>query len=305
MTDHQELKHLDASTFQRPLEQLAEVLAQKLKREAPKLIPAPNYVAVDLHVLLRQAIYTYNLLFYLNADERRETDPYWRPAYSIVTLPLIRNIIDCLYNITAILEDPGKNGPWFRKSGFCKALAALDEDEKRYGGQQIWDEWIKKGRDLIYYQMRVNGISLSDVSVAMQWPTMGTYINRLQSGGTTNLHQDFLKIFTYGNWREYSAMAHGSFEGLMKLGLYFVVDSMPHDDRPKVEQEHLKVLFLHIGRAAGTLLCIVTELQAYFKFDGANINERIHKMWDALMPVFEIQELYDQRYSQLMKDKGI
>jgi hypothetical protein len=31
-----------------------------------------------------------------------------------------------------------------------------------------------------------------------------------------------------------------------------------------------------------------------------NINERIHKMWNALMPVFEVKELYDERYSQLI-----
>jgi hypothetical protein len=53
---------LDASAFQRQLETLAEVIAQKLRREAPKLMDAtPSYVSLDLHVMLRQMIYTYNL----------------------------------------------------------------------------------------------------------------------------------------------------------------------------------------------------------------------------------------------------
>jgi len=70
---------LDASTFQRQLETLAEVLAQKLRREAPKLLGAtPGYVSIDLHVMLRQMIYTYNSFFYLNADERVENDPHYR-----------------------------------------------------------------------------------------------------------------------------------------------------------------------------------------------------------------------------------
>ena len=152
--------HIDASTFQKPLIELAEVLAQKLRREAPKLLSAPNYVAVDLHVLMRQAMNTYDLLFYLNADERRQTDCYWRIAYSVVTFPLIRNMIDCLYNITAILENPAVNGPWFRKSGFRKMLAALDDDESKYGGQPKWDSWIKKNRDGFQFQMRVNGLTI-------------------------------------------------------------------------------------------------------------------------------------------------
>ena len=123
---------LNASTFQKPLVDLAEVLAQKVKREVPKFLAAPPFVSVDLHVMIRQAMSTYDLLFYLNADERRETDCYWRNSYGVVILPLIRNMIDCLYNITAILENPGMNGPWFRKSGFRKALKAFDEDEARY-----------------------------------------------------------------------------------------------------------------------------------------------------------------------------
>jgi hypothetical protein len=38
---------------------------------------------------------------------------------------------------------------------------------------------------------------------------------------------------------------------------------------------------------------------------GARINERIHEVWQALAPAFEVKELYDQRYGQLMRNKGI
>jgi len=55
------------------------------------------------------------------------------------------------------------------------------------------------------------------------------------------------------------------------------------------------------------LISVVTELQAYFRFDdaGARINERIHEVWNALLPTFTIKELYDERYAKLMKDGGI
>jgi hypothetical protein len=307
MTDENEI-YIDASTFQHPLEKLAEVMAQKVKREAPKLLGAPPYVAVDLHVLVRQAIYTYNLLFYLNADERRETDCYWRNAYSIVVLPLIRNMIDCLYNITAILQDPSARGKWFRKSGYKKLLEAFNEDEKRYARQPKWGEWIRKGRDGLDFLIRADGMKMADVlALKSYWPTLGTYIGNKQPGGGTSPHQDFLRTFTFGYWRKYSAMAHGAFEGLMPTAMYYIVDSMPHEERPKIDDQHTRVLFLHIGRAAGGLLCIITELQAHFHFDdnGARINERIHEMWNALMPVPEIKELYDERYAQLMNDKRI
>jgi hypothetical protein len=64
----------------------------------------------------------------------------------------------------------------------------------------------------------------------------------------------------------------------------------------------------HVPRVAAILLCTPTEVQAYFRFDrdqSAHINQRLHQVWDALLHVPEIKELYDERYAKLMSDKGI
>jgi hypothetical protein len=175
---------IDAATFQKPLGQLAETLAQKVKREAPSLLPSHPFIATDLHVMVRQAMNTYDLLFYVNADERRDGDCYWRPAYTMVMLPLIRGMIDCLYNITAILQDPKENGSWFRKSGFRKALKDLDEDEAKYAGSPKWDAWIQKNRDGYDLQMRVCGLTKAEVLTQSSWPTLGAYVSSKRLGGT-------------------------------------------------------------------------------------------------------------------------
>src|SRR5258708_7721159 len=299
---------LHANIFQEPLIRLAEVLAQKVKREAPPLLPAPGYVATDLHVLIRQAMHTYNFLFYLNADERRETDCHWRNVYTIISLALIRNMIGCLYNITAILDAPAANGALFRKSGFRRTLEAFDEDENHYGGQEKWDKWLKRNREWTDFAIRECGLTASEVKdQKTPWPTLGKYISDKQPGGGFTPHQTFLKTFVYGDWRQYSAMAHGAFEGLLPVAMYYIADSIPHEQREKLDAIFPTIFSMHIPRIAAILLCIVTELQAYFRFDdnGARINQRIHEMWNALMPVFEVKELYDERYAQLMKDKRI
>jgi hypothetical protein len=99
-------KSVDAETFQRQLGELAETMAQKIQREAPNLLPAPGYVCVDMFVMLRQALFTYSLLFYLSADKRRKNDPFRRNEYSMIASQTVRSMIDCLYNITFILENP-------------------------------------------------------------------------------------------------------------------------------------------------------------------------------------------------------
>lgn len=301
--------HIDASTFQKPLLDLAEVLAQKVNREGKNLLPSrPIFVATDIFVLVRLAMRTYDLLFYINADERRQNDCFWRPVYTMVSLPLVRNMIDCLFNVTLILQDPAHNGALFRKSGFKRALNALDGDEKRYGGEPKWDEWIRRNRDGFDVGIRVSGLTMSEVlAETNSWPTMGKYIGDKRPGGSFSPHQDFLRTFTFGRWREYSAMAHGAFEGLFPVAMYFIPDSFPHEERPKLDATYPKILSMHMLRSAGILLCIVTELQLYFRFDdsGARINERIHSMWNVLMPVFEVKELYEERYKKLLEERGI
>jgi hypothetical protein len=292
---------MDAGLFQEKLVKLAEVIAQKIRREAPGMIAGPQYITADMHVMLRQSIYTYNLMFFLNAED----NPYRKDQYSVVAFPLIRGMIDCLYNITAILDNPAENGPRFRRSGLKHTFNALNEDEKKYGGTAEWDNWIKGRRQELQFLMRNDNIKMDEVLAESPWPTMGNYVKRLQPGGVTTAHQDFLKSFTYLAWREYSAMAHCTFEGLMLTGVFLIPDKFTHEQRPKIDEAHSRMVFLHISRVAAILLCIITEVQAHFKFDGANINERIHEMWDVLHPVAEIKELYADRYQRLMQEKNI
>jgi hypothetical protein len=274
MTDQNSGTIIDASTFQKPLRMIAEVIAQKAKREAP----VPQFMREDLHVLVRQAIWTYNFMFYLHADDRLETDANWKNVYTVVALPLVRNMIDCLFNITLMLQDPQANGARFRLSGFKRMQVAIDEDEQYYGGQAEFDVWIAKRRDALDMSVRSSGFTLSDVSAAKDWPLLGSYAKMLGPGAISTTHQQFLKTFLYGHWRQYSAMAHATFAGLADIALYYVEDSLRIEDRSKIDEDYPLIVGTHLSRAAAVLLCVVTELQAYFKFDdsGARINERIH-----------------------------
>jgi len=42
---------------------------------------------------------------------------------------------------------------------------------------------------------------------------------------------DISQTFTYGFWREYSAMAHATFEGLLPAAIYFTPGDVPHEQR--------------------------------------------------------------------------
>jgi hypothetical protein len=294
---------INGKMFQHQLAELATTLAFKIQREGAKYLPQPIFVTADIYFLLRQAQWTYNLFFFINADDRRQKDVDYRIAYSAVILPLIRTMIDCLYNITAILNNPGPKGYQFRESGLRQMLEALDADQLRYGGNPRWDAWIADRRNQLAGEMRRTGLNEPEIRVAKLWPTLSGYLR--QADPALADHQQFLRRLTYGFWQEYSGISHATFQGLLPIGKFLVPNDFPHEDRPIIEDQVEILIADHISRVAAILLCTLTELQAYFKFDGARINERLHQVWNALLPAPEIKELYDERYAQLMREKGL
>src|SRR5215472_17305745 len=112
-----EKPRIEARTFQEPLAKLAEAISQMVMREGHRYLRAPGFVSQDIFMMVRHSLATYNLLFYINADERRENDCYWNPNYGVVTATVVRTMIDCLYNVTAILKDPAPIGVADRKAG--------------------------------------------------------------------------------------------------------------------------------------------------------------------------------------------
>ncbi len=297
-------RELDARTFQYKLDELANTIAFKVQREGHQHALKPLFVIPDIYFLLRQSHQTYNLFFFINADERRQKDYDWRVAYSAVVLPLVRTMIDCLYNITAILQNPGVKGHQFRESGYKLTLQTLDADEVRYGGDPKWDSYIAGRRKMIEFDMRTNGITEAQVKAAKTWPTLSAYL-RVKKGVPLTPHQEFLKRLTLGFWQEYSGISHATFQGLLPIAIFLAPKDLPHEERPKVDLASDWMIALHISRVAAILLCMLTEVQAYFRFDGAHINQRLHEVWKALVHVPEIKELYDERYAKLMKEKGI
>jgi hypothetical protein len=301
---------IDARTFQEPLDKLGETIVQKLMREGAAHISGRTAPA-DIAMMLRYSLSVYRLLLYLNADVRRRGDTDWNVRYGVTAMSLVRSMIDCLYNITLVLLNPVENGAAYRKSGLKKALDDINEDYERYRGQPKWESYVKERTAAIDLLIRMSGFTTAEVLSQIPWPTMGKYVKTLQPGGVLTEHQKFLKTFSYLGWRQYSALSHGAYEafigtlGHVPVGSYYLSDFLPHDTRPKVEGSYELFVSAHIGRAASVLLCIITEVQAYAAFDDANINKRIVKVWDALVPVFETKELYDGRYAKLMADRGI
>ena len=208
MPGPEQVIRIDAKTFQDPLGKLAETIVQKVYREGRQHIAGPPYVAEDIAILVRYGASVYNLLNYLNADERRKGDCYWYVRYGVTGMSLVRALIDCLYNVVAILEDPVEKAPQYRKSGLKKTLDDIDEDLARYAGEVDREEFLRQQRSAVEQLVRTSEFTIGEVTRLKRdemWPTFGRYIH--PSGTRTDIQQ-FLKIFAHLGWRQYSALSH-------------------------------------------------------------------------------------------------
>jgi hypothetical protein len=300
--DKPALTRIDLGTFQDQLFKLAENIAQKLLREAPQRLQNPPYAAEDLFVLLRQAIVTLKLIWYLHVDERRKDDVDWRKEYTFAVTPVVRTMIDDLYNVTRILEDPQKQAVIFRRYGFQQAYKALKRDEQRYADRKEWKGHLAKKRDQIDAMVKKSEI---DITLHADWTTLGSYSKRPGPGGVRTSHQLFIETFTYGAWAEYSAISHGGFEGLLQVAPFFVQDVGSVQMRSVIDSRYLQVMTLHVMRAATVLLCLLTEIQVYFRFYDPQIDPMLAYIWESMSGSYETKELFDERYRKLMEDVGI
>ncbi len=176
----------------------------------------------------------------------------------------------------------------------------MREDERRYSNDPQWEKHLKGQRQSIQDGMRADGFSEADLDDKKnKWPLLAQYLETKPD----TPHRQLLKKMTLGFWKEYSSLSHASFDGLVDLFPFIATDSLPHDKRDMVKDDIvLRSLTMHYGRAAGILLCLLTEIQAFFLFDGADIDKRLAQIWSAMIPLYEVRELYDFRYNAMLKE---
>ena len=294
---------INASDFQSELATASERMVQKLDREFRTLIVtapfnAKEYVATDLIAIFRQAICTKNLLFYLHSDERRNNDPDWRESYTFACLPLVRTIIDDLYNTIRIINDPHANGTLFRRAGYNKAFRALEEQEALHGDDQARVKHLQLKKHRLLVAMVEDGIALKSLSKKDKWDTLSAYLR--EAAKKSDEASAFLKGFIHGDWAQYSAMAHGGFEGLMETAGFFTRDFFDVRIREIQDARYPGEMTRHVMRAATLILCILTELKARFEIKDEQLDTNIHNLWETMRIDLNTNKLYLGRYQDLI-----
>jgi hypothetical protein len=287
---------IDASKFSQQIADLAVTLSYKVDREGPSVFGS-HPMQGDISAILLQLRETYNLLRFVNGDETRDENLAYRMSYSFVSLPLIRTMIDGFYNCTALFDDPSRVRQ-FRISGLYRIRESIQADEQRYGDDPQWKQYLAHARRQYEGRLRLHKFTDVDLNDKKnKWPLLGVYLDAKPD----TPHKQMLRKLTLGFWKEYSSISHSSYDGIMSIFHFIATERAEHEMRPIIREAAERHITVHVGRAAGLLLCLATEVQHFCKFDGANIDQRISDMWAAIWPVVEVRDLFDYRYKALLR----
>lgn len=293
---HPDLPKIDASKFTQPIADLAQAVINQVEREGRTAF-GDHIMQGDIAAILIQLKLTYDLLRFISSDETRDENYAYRTAYSFVALPLVRTMIDGFYNCTALLDDPSRVTK-FRASGLYRMRDAIKADEERYGEDPRWKDYLPKVKQDYQKRMKDHNLSEADLDDKRnKWPLLGVYLDAKPH----TPHKEMLRTLTLGFWKEYSSISHASYDGILNIFHFIATDRLPQHVRPIIYDAAERHIGVHLCRAAGVLLSLLTEIQHFCKFEEARIDQRLSEMWSAILPVVEVKELFDHRYHKLLR----
>lgn len=234
---------------------------------------------------LKISFQTYNAIHKLVATN---------PKYPFQARVLVRELIDILFTIVAIVENPGENSNKYEKAGYRNLWERYELEKNKYGNDPEWNSWFKTKKENLLDPL-AKTLNLTEeeknnpVKAIMRWPNP----NRMLSKSEISLHPDKIKFlkeietWLYGELSEWSHMGWGG----LAMGLF---SDMPetHWTPGKVESDAV---------VSGILILLMILSEITISCGYGKIQE-LRYVWTILNNYFdEAKDYYNLRYDNLLK----
>lgn len=282
-------RRLDYAVIAEPLTSLAEAVALRLERDAPREV-----VAIDggqpLFVLLaRLAQITFHSVAYLCAE--KPVDAARPIEFASSAPPLLRALLDELFTVVFLAEDLPARIAWYYRAGWREALENYERYRIEYAAEPNWDQWLTDWKSWLN-ETRVTGCvtaaEAADPKKIERWPTPSQMLRSTPIGADV---RDYLEYLFDWFYREASQADHLSLPGLISRGSTFLRGR----DDPLKEAEWKKKRSDAVSEAVVLLLALLSELITMFRWP--DFRERAAYIWKILIEYSPLAaEVYDERY---------
>lgn len=275
------LKKIDFKLINDPLEKTIKKFINLLKYENR---PPKNF-NLNLWGLLESSYLTYKAVRKLIARD---------PKYPVQAHILSRSILDSLFNICLLVEDPNYYSRKFELAGYLSWRKEYDrrkiefENDPRFKELiDIFQEHIEKGAK--YYNLSNEEKENPEKNIK-RWPIPSRILNKKLIKSTEK--REFLQKIYKDHYGEISEISHQTFTG-MAMGVY-----------ANIPEEHWypeKIVSDALYRCILFLLMILSEIDVEMKYKQ---NQKLKYIWTILGSFFlEAKEYYNIRYDALLQYK--
>lgn len=214
------------------------------------------------------------------------------PLRALSVPPLARTILDSLFTVVFIFEDPATRWEWFARSAWREEHEAFRRLSAKHGSDPAFAVWLSDLANLNgFLKLRAGVTSEEEADPKKKirfFPNPGGMAREAKGA-----RRDFLLYLNDWFYRELSAASHLSLAGMAKRA-----GALLGPDDAKREA----ILDKHRSDYAFTtitlLLALLTELEIEFRY---GCEKSLRQAWSTLCPYWpEADNLFDQRHRDLL-----
>ncbi len=269
---------IDFKLVNDPLEEVIREVSSRLEKEGPKL----NYFYFVIKGLLDSAFQTYKAIRKLVVDD---------PKYPAQAHILGRSLIDTLFTVVMLIEDPKVYSRQYEAAGYRAIYEEYDREQARYGHDSEWKQYLDDKQKLL--DALATRLNLSQTEKANPikhlnyWPIPS---RMLKSKSLSSDRQDFLEEVYDWQYRGRSGWSHQGWTG-MAISM-FADAPEDHWEPGKFESDAVYIGLLF-------LLMILSEIDVVRNY---GYNQKLKYVWTILKMYYEeADDYYKLRYDALLK----
>ncbi len=268
-------KELDFKIVNEPLEETFKVVSLKLKKDTSG---SGSFIFL-LRSLLDANFQTYRAIRKLVAK---------KPKFPVQAYQLTRFMIDSVFVVFALIEEPDKNTRWYELAGYRTAWEEYKRELGRYSKTIKWQGYLANKKRLLDYSANFLKLppkeQLAPDKNIEYWPIPSQLLRKKML--STN-KQKFLEEIYQWRYKQLSEWSHGQWGGVAVS----VFASKPelHWDPGKFESDAVYTGLLF-------LLVFLSEIEVFKK---QGVGQKLKYIWMVLGSYFdEAKDYYDLRYAK-------
>jgi hypothetical protein len=235
-------------------------------------------------LMLRQARFTLlSGLYICSGTEGPSSD--WVPEMMLTVAQLNRNLLDVLFNLIFLFENPIDHAPWYLKAGWRDAALELERLRLEFGdlpGSK--EELTRRDQQLAEdaLRLRLTNEEWKNPKLVSAWPSPSNMISyRLTKFSARPPHREVIRYLYDHFFVQFSWAAHAHYFGFRRTASILFRANLLPDQRSVVERVHIPALRGSAAELAALFfLCITTEIDLQYQFGLAS---QLFKCWEEIM----------------------